>query len=184
MRPEELNELLRRDCLRVVQHLLPAGKAEGPEWVVGSVMGEAGSSCKIRCEGEKIGLWKDFASGQGGDLIELWRLNRGKTFVETLAEIHEFLGVKQEKKKEKSFQQPKKPECKAVQPDSKIGFWFREARCIPAETLTAYKIAEQGSTIIYPLMWQGQCVMFKFRNLDAEQKGGKKKIWSNLSHNI
>lgn len=51
--------------------LLPNGRREGAEWRVGSVQGEPGQSLGVRLTGPKAGVWCDFASAEGGDLLDL-----------------------------------------------------------------------------------------------------------------
>lgn len=51
--------------------LLPNGKRRGREWTVGSLAGEPGKSLSIALSGPLQGRWKDFASGEGGDALDL-----------------------------------------------------------------------------------------------------------------
>jgi hypothetical protein len=51
--------------------LFPDGRAEGPEFRIGSTAGEPGRSMAIRLRGEKRGVWCDFASGETGDALDL-----------------------------------------------------------------------------------------------------------------
>ena len=53
------------------RHLLPEGRREGSEWRCGSVQGEAGKSLGVCLNGAKAGVWADFATGPGGDLLDL-----------------------------------------------------------------------------------------------------------------
>lgn len=55
----------------LVVELLPSGKRAGPEWEIGSLHGEPGRSLKVHLTGAKAGVWRDFASGAGGDALEL-----------------------------------------------------------------------------------------------------------------
>lgn len=66
---------LLADALGFVSNLFPDGKQRGPEWCIGSLAGEPGASLKINL---KSGVWKDFASGEGGaDLISLYAAKHG-----------------------------------------------------------------------------------------------------------
>ncbi len=69
----------REKAEAVVKQLLPQGKRHGKEWCVGSIMGEPGQSLKICLEGEKKGRWSDFATKEGGDLLDLWALSLRRT---------------------------------------------------------------------------------------------------------
>ncbi len=56
----------------LAEHLYPAGHRDGLEWRVGSTAGEPGDSLGIHLgDGPRKGTWKDFASGEGGDPVDL-----------------------------------------------------------------------------------------------------------------
>lgn len=78
----------------VCRHLLPNGKREGAEWVVGSLDGEAGNSLKVNLAG-KIGVWRDFAGDKGGrSLTDLWmRVRNLPKFGHAVVEAKKFLGI-------------------------------------------------------------------------------------------
>ena len=73
MNISELAAMLADQAESVCLKLLPGGKREGAEWCVGSVNGEPGKSLKVRLSGSKRGIWSDFATGESGDLVDLWR---------------------------------------------------------------------------------------------------------------
>ena len=62
----KINAAARQQLPALVRQLYPQGHTEGREWVVGSLKGEPGRSLKIVLSGPKAGLWKDFATGEGG----------------------------------------------------------------------------------------------------------------------
>src|SRR5665213_2305452 len=63
-------ERLLADAPRYLNEWLPGGKLTGREFIAGSLRGEAGHSLSINID---KGIWKEFASGQGGgDLISLY----------------------------------------------------------------------------------------------------------------
>jgi len=68
---QELNAALIPSAETLCAQLLPGGKREGREWIAGSTQGEAGRSLKVVLDGPKAGMWKDFASDEGGDLLKL-----------------------------------------------------------------------------------------------------------------
>ncbi len=86
-----------RSCLF---HLLPRGTFRGDKFYVGDVQGNKGKSTVIELTGERAGLWKDFATGEGGDIIDLWAAVHGKNarieFSEVAASISEWLGLKKQ----------------------------------------------------------------------------------------
>ena len=67
----EIARLLARRAPEIAAELLPNGRRDGAEWRVGSIRGEKGSSCAVHLSGDKAGVWKDFASGEAGDLLGL-----------------------------------------------------------------------------------------------------------------
>jgi hypothetical protein len=67
----QISEMLAANVLSLVQHIFPAGKRADHEWEVGSLRGEPGQSLKVHLVGAKAGIWMDFASGEGGDALEL-----------------------------------------------------------------------------------------------------------------
>ena len=73
----EISARLAKDATSIAEYLLPNGKRKNGEWAVGSVDGEAGGSMSVRLTGAKAGVWKDFATGECGDMIDLWAATRG-----------------------------------------------------------------------------------------------------------
>lgn len=57
--------------------LLPHGKRQGRYWVCGDLSGRVGNSFKLCLSGEYPGYWKDYATGERGDIIDLIRLKTG-----------------------------------------------------------------------------------------------------------
>ena len=75
------------------QHFFPAGKKVGLQWVVGDVNGDPGQSLRIELEGEKAGLFYDFATGAGDDFIILVRDKTGLRRPEVAVKIGEIVGI-------------------------------------------------------------------------------------------
>ncbi len=92
MTPAELSEKLWDNAERVAKFLLPKGRLEGKEWCVGNTNGDAGKSLKINIGGKKT--WADFASGDSGDLLDLWVLVRNCQLHDAMREAKEFLGLR------------------------------------------------------------------------------------------
>lgn len=73
---------------------LPGGRRIGPEWVCGSLSGEAGHSCKVRLAGRRRGCWADFATGaRGGDVVSLAAAIHGIGQAEAARRLADMLGV-------------------------------------------------------------------------------------------
>jgi hypothetical protein len=75
----------------VCAYLFPAGRRNGDEFEVGDVHGSPGRSLKVNLNG-KAGAWSDFATGEKGDLLDLWRLARGLDTAGAMREAAEYLG--------------------------------------------------------------------------------------------
>src|SRR6266446_6802520 len=104
----ELSSALGSVAEEVCAHLLPAGSRVGNEWRVGSIAGEAGKSLAIQLEGEKVGIFKDFATDDaGGDLVSLWCELRQLRFATAAAEIKSWLAARCEDPQ--TALQPKSP---------------------------------------------------------------------------
>ena len=54
----------------VLQELFPQGRIRGNRFYVGDLNGSPGKSLVVELEGPRQGLWKDFATDEGGDVIE------------------------------------------------------------------------------------------------------------------
>jgi hypothetical protein len=95
---EELKAELLLNIRPCLFHLLPRGTFRGDQFFVGSIRGEKGKSLVVETRGEKAGLWVDFATNDGGDIIDLWAAIHGKSvkteFHEIMASIGEWLGKK------------------------------------------------------------------------------------------
>lgn len=75
----------------VCAHLLPGGRKVNGEWVAGDLSGVRGRSLSVNL---REGVWKDFASGEGGaDLINLWAATRQIGQLEAKREAEAWLGL-------------------------------------------------------------------------------------------
>ncbi len=90
---------IRSDLLNRIEdalfYLFPSGRIDGKQFKVGNIKGEEGKSLIVQLEGNDQGLWHDFATNQGGDLINLWSEVEGygkQEFPKLLNEINEWLG--------------------------------------------------------------------------------------------
>lgn len=77
--------------------LFPKGKREGHVFYVGDISGSPGRSLAIELAGERCGLWKDFATDEGGDLFDLWAARHGldasRHFPQVLEQTANWLGI-------------------------------------------------------------------------------------------
>jgi len=147
--------MLAQRAQEIVQFLLPQGKRMGAEWCVGGVSGEVGDSLKVHLTGEKSGVWCDFATGEKGDLLELWRLNRNIDIKAALKEAEQYLGVGKPKfdgYKKKTFIRQSPDKVKSIISTSPVMNYLMNERKLTAETIHAFKIGEQNREIIFPYL--------------------------------
>lgn len=175
MTPTELKNTLVSQIESVLEHLLPNGIRAGQEWCVGSTAGEPGKSLKIRLQGAKVGVWQDFANPEHkGDLLDLWQAVRGLSFVDTLNDVRDYLGVVEPKPDfwpKKQSKKPKKPQC--TTPKTALIRWA-EKRNIQPQTLKSFKIAQSDNAVVFPFISpDGELELVKYRGIES------KKIWSN-----
>ncbi|SER51834.1 MULTISPECIES: toprim domain-containing protein [Pseudomonas] len=178
MTPSEVSSRLADRVHDVVRHLLPNGKREGHEWRVGSVSGEKGSSMGVHLTGDKAGIWCDFASGETGDLLDLWcavnRCEMGKA----LSEAKEYLGVREpvlKRPSEKTFTRPDRPKCVAPKVDSPV-MEYLKGRGLTEATIKAFKVAEQGRLMVFPYLRNDSLVHWKTIGIDRDANGKKTGI--------
>jgi twinkle protein len=168
----EIKRMLADRAQAVAEMLLPGGRKDGQEWRAGSVGGEKGQSLGVHLIGPKAGVWQDFQSGEGGDLLDLWGACKGGTLSEALEAARAWLGVTRPepyREPKKTYTRPPKPQCTAAQ--GKVRDYLTEARNIPGHVLDAYKIGAQGDDIIFPfLLPDGVLALAKARKAEDGAK--------------
>ena len=179
MNAHELSQRMAGDAAAIAQYLLPGGKRHAGEWKAGSLSGEAGQSLSVRLSGAKAGVWSDFASGDKGDILDLWAKVRGMSVASAMVEAKQYLGIRDTmpEKPHQAFKRPQKPKCQA--PKAKVQTWLN-SRGLTDETLAAFKIGEQlrdgKAYAVFPYLRDGELVNAKYRNADEKrdmrQEGG------------
>ena len=175
----ELSQRLAKDAPAIAQYLLPQGKRQSGEWKCGSLAGEPGNSLSVRLSGAKAGIWSDFATHEGGDLLDLWAAVRGLSIAEAMREAAQYMGIRttMPQMPEKAFKRPEKPRCQA--PKGSVLEWLQKRGLTP-ETIADFKVGEQirdGKTYaVFPYLRDGEYVNAKYRNVaekrDMRQEGG------------
>lgn len=170
----QLKRMLTDRSQSVCEHLLPGGVKEGKEWRAGSTSGEKGRSLGVHLSGPKAGVWMDFNTSEGGDLISLWTAVRGIPLATALAEIADWLGIDTPRaynEPRRLYVRPTRPNC--TYPVGVVRDYLCEARNVPEAVLERYKIGEQKDKIIFPfLLPDGTLAMAKSREA---KDGGKCK---------
>lgn len=174
----EISNRLANEATAIAEMLLPNGKRVGPEWVIGSVDGEAGHSLKVRITGAKAGVWKDFASDKGGDLIDLWAAVNHVSLKDAYVAACEYLGVAEPKftGPKREYTKPAKPPV--TKPVGKVLAYLTEERKLTIETINEFKVgASKGDdAIVFPFIRDDGLVNVKHLLLERDANG-KKKTW-------
>jgi twinkle protein len=188
----EINQLLTERAEEVAAMLIPAGRKAGREWEAGSVDGEQGRSLKVCIEGSKRGRWSDFATGESGDLLDLWQKACGLSLADALKAAKQYLGVHNPKFEQyttgKSYRKPQPPKvAKKAETGSPV-HQYLAGRGLTAETIAAFRIGEtaevgpfdgwksdkpmRGPWIVLPSFRNGELVACKY--LHIQRKDSKK----------
>lgn len=162
----EISAMLARDAERVARHLLGDGKREGHELRYGDTAGGAGKSLGVHLAGDKAGVWADFASGESGDLLDLWAVSRGCDIGQAIREAKDWLGIR-----DVPLHGKRAEATPITRPAGIRGLgdgelhWLREERKLSAEAIAAYKLVSRGTGVIaFPyLLPDSALVGMKFR---------------------
>lgn len=173
MTPKEINALLARDAETVAKRLLPNGKRVGNEWKCGSLAGEAGQSLSLRLTGDKAGLWSDFATGEGGDLIDLWRETNSMTVPAAIKAAKDYLGIDDQRPKfatpPKTYTKPQ-PIPTREEPESEAVAYITRERLISLATIQAFRVGQHKNAMVFPSYSpDGELVMVKMRSLQEKK---------------
>jgi len=94
---DELKQWLYGRLLEALYYLFPEGKVEHKKFFIGNLQGFAGKSLNVELSGSNIGLWHDFETGEGGDILSLWGAAHGwdsrRHFREIAASVQEWAGM-------------------------------------------------------------------------------------------
>lgn len=182
MDASELSRALSWRAEEIARMLLPDGKKASGYWKAGNVQGDRGDSLAIHLSGDKAGKWTDYATGEHGDLIDLWIARRGVDLLGALDDIRSYLGVPVQPhfhgSKPRKYSKPKKPQAR--KPVSVLDYLVTE-RKLSIETVTAYQVAEisqsTGLLIVFPFKRNDELLNVKYSPLDREEDGSKKPSW-------
>jgi twinkle protein len=169
---KELSQALAANAARVAEHLLPKGRKVGGEWKAGSVSGEEGKSLSVCVRGAKAGVWSDFSTGDGGDLLDLWAACRGQSIGEAIVDAKAFLGIRDAMppREVKQYRRPAKPQCRA--PQTRVRAWLM-GRGLTEQTIEAFRISEHErdgkSYAVFPYLRDGELINAKHRNVDEKR---------------
>ncbi len=169
IRAADLADRLASVADTVAAMLLPNGVRHGREWCAGSIDGEAGESLKVCIAGGKCGVWTDFATGKGGDLIDLWAQSRGLSISQAMAEAKDYLGLRDARVENppKVYAKPTKEGVQALLPQH--AQWLAEVRKIGPEVQAKFKLASRKGALMFPYLRDGELVAAKYRKIPAKE---------------
>lgn len=180
MQARELSSRLADRAETVAKYLLPHGKRAGHEWKVGSIHGEPGDSLSVCLSGDKRGIFCDFATGEKGDLLDLWKLIRKINLAEAIKEVKQYLGITEVSFTPKSVSNFVKPVLKSAQlahecdSGHPVKDYLVSERKLTTETLKAFQVGVDGREIIFPFMRDGEIYQAKYLSID--RPNGKKHM--------
>ena len=176
-----LSQIVSQHARSLCRELLPEGVVEGNNFRIGDVYGEKGKSMSIRLDGENAGEWKDFESGDGGDLIDLVSKNLGIPIKDSMEWLKRRYGIKDDTPRQISkVTKPKTVAIPTVPAQSNTGelHRFLEKRGFRdvGEICVKYKILETES------LGAGVDCVFRFFDQDGKLIFVKNKPLNYESH--
>lgn len=149
----------------IARELFPAGQKHGAEWCVGSISGEKGQSLKIHLTGDKAGVWTDFATGDAGDLLDLYCAAKNASLTAALSWAKDRLGIQAPTLERSEKKAPyRKPVVKNVTaPKSAVMNYLTVQRGLKPETLKAFQIGERSAHTFYRESHTCPAVVFPFK---------------------
>lgn len=93
---DEVKASLLAQLEGVLGYLYPHGFSDpkGQIFYLGNIQGDPGESLRVELQGEKAGLWWDFAAYDGGDIFDLWKAARGlPSFREVIKDAAQYSGA-------------------------------------------------------------------------------------------
>ncbi len=177
MQAKDIAQQLAARAEEVARHLMRSGKRHGNEWCAGDITGKAGSSLKVCIVGPRSGVWKDFAGGKGGDLLDLWALVAQKPLLEAMKDCKVYLGiggVQFEPRRVLNFVRPQRMLSSPLSRNTKAYDYLVRERKLTQQTLDSYAVGVAGSEIVFSYKRDNETILVKY--LGIERVNGKKQI--------
>lgn len=95
-RLDRLRDELRGRAADLTREIFPRARIHAGEARIGDLDGSDGESLAIQLTGDRAGLWHDHATGEGGDLIDLWRATQNyaaSEFKRAVEDLEHHLGL-------------------------------------------------------------------------------------------
>lgn len=181
----DLKQRLQERIEDVITYLLPNGKKQKSRWITGNTEGDQGQSLQVELSGPKAGLWIDYATGEGGDVIDLWMASRSCGIRDAISQIKAYLGVDDQPTfsgyHKPKYKRPVPPQHIAVSPHWKAVHSYLSGRGLTDSTIQAFSITSGpsekiGPIIVFPYLAGKQVYFIKY--LAVARMNGKKVMWS------
>jgi twinkle protein len=164
----EISSRLAGTIESVADELLPEGKRKGSLIRAGDTTGAAGESLALNLTGPKKGKWTDYATGEHGDLLDLWAASKGLTIADAIDDAAKWLGIdtSPEKPETKTYAKPK-PNLSAL---SNIhATWLKSARWLDLNVADRFKLRSNGDRLAFPFFDpDGNLFAVKYRTIDKK----------------
>lgn len=121
----KLNAELIRRCPGILQEWYPQGRFKGHDFIVGSTSGEPGKSLSVKF---REGIWKDFATDEGGDLIELYAKCSGLRNKEAAEQLITKYSIREVVEDKAVMPVPKGYHCEAPISDADTVYEYLDAK--------------------------------------------------------
>lgn len=148
------------------------------EWWAGDVQGGYGDSLRVHLTGIHAGGWRDWATEEHGDLIDLWRLSRNISRADAFRDVKSYLGITDGLNPGITKVYAKPPE-KVTPPPQETGIAYKfltGTRKLTNETISQFKVGTDSRAICFPCHApNGMLVNRSYRTLPKE--GEKKRVW-------
>lgn len=182
---KEVSQLLANCAEDVARELCSTGKRITNEWCVGDVTNNPGKSLHICLSGPRVGRWTDFATGEGGDLLDLWVKRHKITLPEAIKEATRYLCLPQEEIVSPTPSKEVlgvKTKVVSTKVNSVVMNYLCKERKLMQSVLEDFSIGEKDRQIIFPYMVQQHKEKPNFtlcfiKYLNVERQNGKKQIF-------
>jgi twinkle protein len=174
----EISRRLAERAETVCQMLLSGGRIVKTEWWSGDTQGGAGDSLKVHLSGPHAGTWRDWSSGEHGDLIDLWRASRNVSRADAFRQVKEYLGIHEavSPAAPKVYAKPPEKNTPPPRPEGLAARFLTGVRKITAETQAQFNVGTDSRAIVFPCHAPtGELVNRSYRTIPSE--GEKKKVW-------
>lgn len=182
MNASELSKIASLHAESICRHLLPSGKRVHHEWCVGDLFGGTGRSLKIVLEGDKVGVWADFATGEvGGDILDLWQQTQRCSLREAVAQMSSYLHIVsdgEETRPKREYQRPNKEkivkEVKRLDPHGKV-YAYLKSRGLTDQALDEFRVSEEnGEWIVFPYLREDGFINAKYIHIERDENNKKR----------